>query len=402
MITVTEALRIIVESASPLGTQIIPTENAISFVSANNIVADRPLPPFNRVAMDGFAVKSSDFTAKEVTLKLKGQIQTGVYSELVVESGEAVNIMTGAPCPAGADAVVMVENSKVSGDRVTLYEEKMQPGLNVASMGEDKAKGDLLIEAGKPLSTSDIAVAASVGYADLEVFKKPRVKIISTGTEIVPPSQQPKPHQIRDCNSYTLRTMCNQHHLENRFIGIGEDDETVLEKLIQEGLDSEILLLSGGVSMGNFDYIPNLLLKNGVTNIFHNIKVKPGKPVWFGRTDSGTFVFGLPGNPVSVQTCFRIFVEPLIKKLSGYNQPHHIFLKLPLSQEVKSKTPREHFMPGKLKISATSTAVEPVYISGSGDFSNFTQSQGLFIMPAEKAKLQTGDIVDFLPWSETW
>ncbi len=402
MITVDKALNMIVDNASPLSAKTMATEHAHTFVSVNDIVADRPLPPFNRVAMDGYAVRSTDFSSPEIELKLKGQIQTGIQSELVVEPGEAVNVMTGAPCPAGADAVVKVENSKVSGDVVTLHEDNIRPGLNIASMGEDKSRGDLLIQAGKPLSAADIAVAASVGLAEIEVYQKPRIKIISTGTEIVHPSVTPLDHQIRDCNSYSLRTMCRPYRLENEFLGIGEDDKDVLSALIQKGLDSEILLLSGGVSMGDYDHIPKLLSENGVKKIFHKIKVKPGKPVWFGKTDKETFVFGLPGNPVSVQSCFRIFVEPLIKKLSGYKQAQHAFLKLPLSQDAKSKTPREHYMPGKIKVTDSGTAVEPVQIRGSGDFSNFAESQGLFLMPGSKRVLEKGELVDFLPWSDTW
>ena len=402
MISVEEALKIIVDNATPLSTQTVATEKALSFVSVNDILADRPLPPFNRVAMDGYAVRSADFDSSEVELKLKGQVQTGIESELEIEAGEAVNIMTGAPCPQGADAVVKVENSELKGDTVILREEKMYPGLNVAIKGEDKSQGDLLVRSGKPLSAADIAVAASVGLAEIEVYKKPRVKIISTGTEIVHPSVKPLPHQIRDCNSYSLRTMCNRYQLDNEFLGIGEDDEEVLSGLIQKGLDSEILLLSGGVSMGDYDHVPNLLAGNGVKKIFHKIKVKPGKPVWFGKTDNGTYVFGLPGNPVSVQTCFRIFVEPLIKKLSGYMQPHHMFLKLPLSEDAKSKTPRDHYTPGKIKATASATEIEPVYIRGSGDFSNFADSQGLFLMPGAKRILKKGELVDFLPWSDTW
>jgi molybdopterin molybdotransferase len=402
MISVAEALKAIIDNATTLPSRTIAIEQAHSFVLVNNITADRPLPPFDRVAMDGFAVRSSDFTGPDLELKLKGCIQTGIQSEVVVGPGEAVQIMTGAPCPKGADAVVKVESSQILGDTVRLHEEKMKPGLNIAPKGEDTAQGDVLIKAGTALTTTGIAICASVGCSEVEVYRKPRVKIISTGTEIIPPSQQPLPYQIRDCNSYTLRSMCGGYALENEFLGIGEDDPAVLGALIQAGLDSEILILSGGVSMGEFDHIPGLLSANGVRSIFHHVKVKPGKPIWFGKSDRGTFVFGLPGNPVSVQTCFRIFVEPLIKKLSGYQEPHHAFLKLPLREDTSSKTPREHYMPGELVSSGATTMVKPVFIRGSGDFTNFEKSQGLFIVPAEKRWVKAGEMVEFLPWRELW
>lgn len=402
MISVSEALDLILDGKTVLPTQTIPAENALSFALASDVKSDRPLPPFDRVAMDGFAVKSEDFVSDTVELNIKGQIQTGVSSNLVVETGEAVRIMTGAPCPAGADAVVKIENASIRGDKVVLNEPKMEPGLNIATKGEDTDEGKILIKAGTPLSTAGIAICASVGMPRVEVYQKPRVNIISTGTEIVSPSETPLAHQIRDCNSYSLRAMSRSSILESHFLGIGEDEKEVLGAMIREGLESDILLLSGGVSMGEFDHIPQLLSENGVHNIFHNVKVKPGKPLWFGRVKNGAYVFGLPGNPVSVQTCFRIFVEPLIRKLSGYRNPRHQFLRLPLSESVNSRSNREHYMPGKLIVSETSTSVAPIYIKGSGDFSNFEPSQGLFAFPADKQLLEAGEWVDFLPWGETW
>lgn len=402
MISVAEALKAILDNAATLPSRSIAIEQAHSFVLVNDVIADRPLPPFNRVAMDGFAVRSSDFSKPEVVLKLRGRIQTGVESEVEIGPGEAIQIMTGAPCPKGADAVVKVESSEILGGTVRLREDKMKPGLNLAAKGEDTAQGDVIIRAGTPLTTTGIAICASVGYFEVEVYRKPRVTIISTGTEIIPPWQQPLPYQIRDCNSYTIRSMCNGYGLENMFLGIGKDDPAVLGALIKSGLNSEILILSGGVSMGEFDLIPSLLSANGVTNIFHHVKVKPGKPIWFGKSDRGTFVFGLPGNPVSTQTCFRIFVEPLIKKLMGYKKPLHTFLKLPLSEDTSSKTPREHYMPGELVSSGSTTMVKPVFIRGSGDFTNFEKGQGVFMVPADKRWVKAGEIVEFLPWRELW
>ncbi len=402
MITVAEALKIILESGSTFGTQTIPVENAQTYVLVNDVKSDRPIPPFNRVAMDGFAVRSSDFTSETVDLKITGRIQTGVSSRMIVNSGEAVQIMTGAPCPEGADAVVKIENATILGETVRLQEAKMKPGLNIAAMGEDAEEGKILIKAGTPLTTAGIAICASVGIPRVEVFRKPGVRIISTGTEIVPPSEKPLSHQIRDCNSYSLRAMSRSNILESRFIGIGEDDIPVLNSMIREGLESEIMLLSGGVSMGEFDHVPKLLAENGVNKLFHNVKVKPGKPLWFGKTDNGSHVFGLPGNPVSVQTCFRIFVEPLIRKLSGYTNPEHRFLRLPLLEDTRSKSQRENYMPGELVVSENATSVKPIYIRGSGDYSNFEPSQGLFAFPAEKKLLEAGELVYFLPWTEIW
>lgn len=310
--------------------------------------------------------------------------------------------MTGAPCPEGADAVVKVEDSSVSGSKVTLTAEKMKPGLNLALLGEDAEQGKVLIEAGTPLTTAAIAVCTSVGLHRVKVYRKPTLSVISTGTEIISPEKTPLPYQIRDCNSYSVRVLSSMHDINARFLGIGEDDQETLSKLIKKGLESDILILSGGVSMGEYDFVPKLLSENGVQNIFHKIRVKPGKPVWFGKTASNTYVFGLPGNPVSVQTCFRLFVEPLIKKLSGSSKPLHSFLRLPLTKSTTSKTNRDNFLPGKLVIKDGLSAIEPIAFSGSGDFSNFAKSDGIFRFPAEEKELASGSIVEFLPWREIW
>lgn len=402
MITVQEALDKILLSGKLLPTHTIPIEQSISYYLKYDVKADRPLPPFNRVAMDGFAVQSDDFKDRtKAEFRIAGHIQTGIENDFVVKSGEAVQIMTGAPCPAGADAIVKIENAEISGDKVILTEDKMEPWLNIAPEGEDAEKGKVLIPANSSLTTAGIAICASVGLEEVEVFQKPRIAIMSTGTEIIPPKQDPLPHQIRDCNSFSLRTMSNIQDAEFKFLGIGEDDTGVLSSMIQEGLEYDILILSGGVSMGEYDHVPGLLAENGVEKIFHNIKVKPGKPVWFGKTEK-TYVFGLPGNPVSVQTCFRLFVEPLIKKISGASNPKHHFMKLPLSADAKSKTPREYYMPGKLVFKDELSAIEPVVIRGSGDFSNFRVSDGILRFPAEETVLKEGTIVDFLPWREIW
>ncbi|MBU2511589.1 molybdopterin molybdotransferase MoeA [bacterium] len=402
MISVSEALDKILGSATTLEKTVVPIEDALSYTLINDIKADRPIPPFNRVAMDGFAINSSDFKNKTaVDLQIAGRIQTGVKSGLIIYPGQAAQIMTGAPCPEGADAVIKIEDATINGDMVHLVAKKAKPGLNIAPMGEDAEEGKVLIEAGSPLTTAGIAICASVGIHEVPVYRKPKIKIISTGTEIIPPSETPLPHQIRDCNSFTLRVMSQLQNIEATFLGIGEDDLSLLGSMIHDGLDADILILSGGVSMGEFDHVPKLLESNGVKNIFHRIKVKPGKPVWFGKTET-TYVFGLPGNPVSVQTCFRIFVEPLIKKLSGSKSPRHKFLKLPLAEDSISKANREHYMPGKLVIKDGWSAIEPVLIRGSGDYSNFEKSHGLFIFPAEIDLMNRGEMVDFLPWREIW
>lgn len=400
MISYDEALNFILDSATDkLDPTTVPIEEALSFILAEDVTSDRPLPPFNRVAMDGFAVNSSDFTSPEVRLKLVACIAAGDDYLERLKPGEAVQIMTGAPCVEGADAVVMVEKSKKDGDYVILTEENMAPGLNVARKGEDAPEGKVLIGAGTRLNTAGIAICASVGLTKVPVYRKPIINIISTGSEIIPPSQQPLPHQIRDCNSFSSRSLSRQLGIEARFLGIGEDNQATQSQLIKKGLESDILVLSGGVSMGDFDLIPSLLAECGVKNIFHNIKIKPGKPVWFGKSDAGTYVFGMPGNPVSVQAGFKLLIEPLILKLMGLNSPKPFFINIELGHDVTIKNPRENFIPARLETDENNTVLHQVIIRGSGDFSNVISSHGMMRFPAGTTTVTAGNKVKFIPWN---
>ena len=402
MISVREARQKILESAVPLDIFTIPIEKALTYHLAVDIVADRPIPPFNRVLMDGFAVRTSDFVSHRATLQIKGTLQAGVSGNFTVNPRETVKVMTGAPCPYGANAVIKVEQSEINGDQAILTAEKLIPNLNIALKGEDAEAGTVLIGSSSALNAAGIAVCASVGISEVAVYKKPVVSIVTTGTEIIPADRSPLDHQIRDCNSFALRAMCDELRITSRFLGIGEDTSSAIEELIRKGLESDILVLTGGVSMGDFDFVPSVLSELGVTKIFHKINMKPGKPLWFGKTCAGKYVFGLPGNPVSAQACFKLFAVPLIKKLSGNKsfEPETVFL--PLSQEALSKTSREHFIPARLQTKENRTYLEPVIIRSSGDFYHLEKSHGLIRCPAEIHLLKKNTLVEFLPWKEIW
>ncbi|MDH5559453.1 MAG: molybdopterin molybdotransferase MoeA [Deltaproteobacteria bacterium] len=398
MISVNQARQKIIESAVPLAEKLVPAELSLSYHLTQDVLADRPIPPFNRVAMDGFAVKSEDFSEVETKLKIIGATAAGEVSAYKLQSGETVKIMTGAPLTEGADAVVKVEHSEIQGDYVLLRESGIKPGLNIANEGEDAQMGKLLLTKGQRLSPAAIAVCSSVGLASVGVYQKPKVKIICTGSEIIHPSQEPLAHQIRECNSYSLRSLCESLLLEAEFLGIVEDEPELLKEVIKKGLESDILLLTGGVSMGDYDYVPQVLKELGVKQIFHKVNLKPGKPVWFGKSSDNRYVFGLPGNPVSVQVNFKLFVEPLIKKLSGDHNPEPFFLRLPLLETITKKNSREQYFAGKILNKDGRTYASQVAISGSGDFSSLASSQGLIRCPSDTELLQAESYVEFLPW----
>ncbi len=398
MISLDKALQLVLDSATVLEKRTVSIHKALGWTLAQDVLADRPLPPFDRVAMDGYAVRSTDFTSKTVRLKHAGEIAAGDPFDGRVRPGEAYRIMTGSPCPEGADAVVKIEHCRQEGKWIAMTEGGMRPGLNIAQKGEDASKGKLLIAKGTVLNTSGIAICASVGLTEISVYRKPEIGVMSTGTEIIPPDRDPLPHQVRDCNSFSSRSLSKMLGIEARFLGIGEDDKAVQTKMIREGLNNDILILSGGVSMGDFDLIPGLLAECGVEKIFHAVKMKPGKPVWFGKSDKNTYVFGLPGNPVSVQICYKLLVETLIRKITGYASPQPEFLVLELHRPIVIKTARETFVPGRFEIAHGKSVVTQIRLQGSGDFSNVATSHGLIRCPLGVSKVESGTLVQFLPW----
>ena len=398
MIRVNDARANVLQNIEALGSIEIPAIEALSQHLAENIISDRPLPPFDRVAMDGFAVRSEDFDQPETRLKIIGEARAGVSPDFEVRSGEAAKIMTGAPLIRGADAVVKVEKSTIEGDIVRLTEEKMRPGLNIAPEGEDAKAGDVLLPEGTLLTAAGLAVCVSVGRVKVKVTPKPSIRIITTGTEIISPDKKPLPHQIRDCNSHSVLASCLNLHADAEFMGIADDNRESLALAIQKGLDADILILTGGVSMGEYDFIPEILAKLGVNKIFHKVRLKPGKPVWYGRTDQGTHVFGLPGNPVSVQVNFKLFVEPLIQKLSGDPNPEPQTLFLPLAESIQKKNDREEYFPVRILRTSDNTTLERVLIRGSGDFSNLAKSDGLIRCHIDTKIMNSGETVEFIPW----
>ena len=398
MISVSEAQKTILTRAKKNRQVEVNLREAASFFLAENILSDRDIPPFNRVTMDGFAVKCSDFTDGQARLKLIGTFAAGDSAKVRLKKGEALAIMTGSPLPEGADSVVKVENSSTDKDWVILKETSIKPGLNVARCGEDAKKGITLLGAGTKITPSTAALCASVGKTTVKVHGKPKIKILSTGSEIVEAEQVPLFHQIRDCNSYALQAYCKNLGVNAEVLGITRDEKEKLAEMIKAGLQSDILLLSGGVSMGEYDFVPKVLKEFGITEVFHKAKIRPGKPVWFGEGSEGNFVFGLPGNPVSVQVNFKIFVEPLIRKISGSPTSAPSYLKVPLKNKIEKPNDLEYFLPAKLVEEDNQTFAQTISYHGSGDYFSVALSQGLVRFPGGLNQIHANEIVDFLPW----
>ncbi|TGK88012.1 molybdopterin molybdenumtransferase MoeA [Leptospira bourretii] len=396
MISYKEALSKILSETKIFPTELIPLEQSFGRVLAEPVMADRDYPPFHRSAMDGFAIFSGDFSPNK-TYVYEKELPAGTNIQL--EPGdEAVRIMTGAPVPDGFDVVIKIEdcilNESNNKKQVSFTIQEVKTWNNIAKQGEDVKKDQLVLPKGIQIGTSEISLLASLGKEKVPVVQSPEVHIISTGSEVVPVHQTPLPYQIRDSNSFTISTFLSKFKIQPKSITHVPDIESKMKDSIKQGLEGDILILSGGVSMGNMDLVPSILQKLGVELIFHKTAIKPGKPIWFGKRN-GTIVFGMPGNPFSVQTCSRIFLEPYLRQSFGL--PSHPVYKLPFSTTKHKKGSLTEFFPVKLE-TTNKTYLTPIAFNGSGDIRAGIFSDGLAIFPNELSEIQKEDCIEFLPW----
>jgi len=387
MISLNEAFRI-VESA-----KVFPEHETISFLNANNrvlaenIFSDLDFPSFDRSAMDGFACKESDI---HQTLEIVETIPAGKVPENIITNGKCAKIMTGAMIPEGADCVLMVEFTEMT-DHNHVHYLKDKTKKNIRYRAEDLKKGDVVLTKGTILKPAHIAVLASVGAVNINVFKKINVGIISTGDEIVEPENKPELSQIRNSNAYQLMAQVEQCGANAIYIGKAADNESSTYEFIRKAIAaSDIILLTGGVSMGEFDHVPGILKKAGFDILFQKIAVQPGKPTTFGIKDN-KFVFGLPGNPVSSFIQFELLVRHLIFRMMGHNyQP--VILQIPIADDYRrKKAERMSWFP--VTINEKGLAVPSEY-HGSAHIFALTEANGLTYIDEGKELIQKGDLVN--------
>ena len=415
---------------------------AVGRVLAESIKADRDFPPFPRATRDGFAVRAGDLSHDLTLLRVVGQVRAGDSYDLPVASGEAVEIMTGAAVPLGADAVVMVEytqrksisefdrkgreeaqreasehrGSIADDDNVLDIAEHAEPkseekrtedkrtedlveiqrtvttGENIVPAGAEARVGQELLLRGVRLGPAQIALAAAAGKASVKVYRKPRVAILSTGDELVEVAEKPGPSQIRNSNSYSLAALVAECGGEAVQLPIAPDEEGKLTELIQEGLKADMLLLSGGVSMGKFDLVEQALKSLGAKFFFTGALMQPGKPVVFGEVEAIPF-FGLPGNPVSVMVTFELFARQMAEALSGAEPERLKTAKAKLKKEFKTKTGLTRFLPAKLDGGLDDPEVELVPWQGSGDMLAAARANCYLVVPPDREKLAKGEMV---------
>ena len=378
----------------PGGVETVELLNSLGRVLSETVGADRDFPPFPRAMRDGYAVRANDLATVPATLEVIGEIKAGVAPEELPEKvlhGQAAAIMTGAPAPDGTDAVVMVEYTSLSGTRVTIKRE-IASGDNIAPAGSEAKQGEVLLEPGARVDYGLIAVAASVGRSALRVFPRPEVAILSTGDEVVAISAQLGPTQIRNSNSYSLAAQVQDVGGNSRMLGIARDDAGHLRSLIEQGLKHDLLLLTGGVSMGKYDLVEQVLAELGAEFLFNGAQIQPGRPIVFGRAQ-GRYFFGLPGNPVSTMVTFELFARPMLEALAGMAPRKLRFLHARLKSDIKTKTGLKRFLPGLLSGEFEHAMVELAGWHGSGDVAAMVRSNCYVVIPPDRERIGAGEWV---------
>ncbi|MFL6445622.1 MAG: gephyrin-like molybdotransferase Glp [Candidatus Sulfotelmatobacter sp.] len=405
-----EARRVVEQLAAAVTapqTEAVDLLAAADRVLAEQITADRNLPPFPRSTRDGYAVRSADLSQLPATLDVIAEIKAGEKLERIpsmISSGQAAAIMTGAPVPSGADAVVMVEYTSEREQRVEITR-AVAPGENLVPEGAEAREGTVLISRGTRLNDAAIALAASVGKSQLQVYKRPRVAVLTTGDEIVDVNATPGPTQIRNSNSYSLAVQIANAGGEPVLLPIAPDEPSGLRRLTEEGLKSDLLLMTGGVSMGRYDLVEQVLAELQAEFFFTGAKIQPGRPVVFGKcraASSGrdvreTYFFGLPGNPVSTMVTFELFARPMLESLAGMSARKLKFVHAKLKSEIRVKSGLKRFLPAILSGEFEDSQVELVRWQGSGDIAATALANCYIVVPEDCEKIQAGEYAAILP-----
>ncbi len=392
MITVQEALDLITQNRSELGTESISFHAAIDRILAETIKTDRPIPPYHRVTMDGISVNFDGLISRD-KIRIEGIAAAGAPQMTLKDANSCLEVMTGAVLPAGTDTVIRYEDLSIENDFASINV-PINKDQNVHFEGSDMPADLELIHPGTRIRTQELAIAASLGKSELEVATLPTVTIISTGDELVDVHKTPLTHQIRKSNSYTVAALLAKWGINANLLHLPDDKEVILEKLGNVIQNDDLVVLSGGVSKGKFDFIPEALRTLGIKEIFHKIKQRPGKPLWFGR-NVNTVVFGLPGNPVSSFVCAKKYIEHWLRSTLGVNKERVTYAML--SSDVTFKPDLHYFLPVALTTNESGQIMaQPYPGNGSGDFINLRQTNGLVELPSRREIFKKGESFPFL------
>lgn len=392
MISVEKALAIVLRSTPRLPHESVEFEQSLGRVLSEDVVSDVDLPPFPRSAVDGFALRACDLERLPARLAVLAVVPAGVLPSFRIGPSECAQVMTGAPVPEGADAVQMVEKTREAGPGQVEVLEAVENGQNLAPRGSELKAGDTVLRSGTRVDPAGLAVLATVGKTRVLVGGRPRVAVAATGNELVDPSEKPGPARIRNSNGFAVSAQARQAGAEVTYLGVAADDEVALSEVVRRGLAGDVLLLTGGVSMGKYDLVEEILRRFEIDILIDAVALKPGKPLVFGKAPGDQLVFGLPGNPVSSAVTFELFVRPALGRMQGEERASRPELQATLIAPLVSKGRRRAYLPGWV---APDTAggrllARPVPTRGSADVVAFAKANALLILPEEIDRLESG------------
>ncbi len=406
MMEVSEAIAAVLRETSPFEPQAISLLDSLGLVLAVDVLADADSPPFDKSLVDGFAVRLADCVTP---LPVIETVSAGQMPSRSLDHSAAIQIMTGAPLPIGAEAVVPVEltASQIDATGRTLVSmpgkvAAWRYGTNILRQGASTKRGDLVVAAGSELRPQELGALAEFGCWRVLARRRPRVAVLATGDELVPIEQTPGPGQIRNSNETMLVAQIHRASAEPVLLGIARDERAHLRERIERGLQADVLVLSGGVSMGEKDLVPSELAAAGVRQVFHKANVKPGKPIWFGvlerEPNSRTLVFGLPGNPVSSMVCFELFVRPALRRMMGVSAARPVVVTARLTAPHTTKGDRPTYQPARLEWRADGPTVTAVPWVGSSDLRATVAANSMALFPMGDQTYEAGSTIEVIAW----
>lgn len=392
MISLKEAQRLVREQARSFGKEIVMLEDAVGRVLAEPVIADRDYPPFNRATMDGIAIKSADWNNGIRSFDLLETIYAGKKATSDIRSGACYKIMTGAAVPAGVDTVIRKEDISENENRLTVNVSEIYAGQHIAEKGSDVTKDSVIIQPPFMINPGSVTTLASLGYDEVKVASLPSVGIITTGDEVQPIDAPVNEVQIRNSNQHLLKALLRPWNIKPAGVTHVNDHTAALLQTINRHKHNDILILSGAVSAGDADFVPEVLIAAGAGNIFHKVAIRPGKPIWFGKFKNGTVVFALPGNPFSTFVTFKLFIEAFL--LACFGLPEKKWLHLPFDGTRIKKISLDEFFP--VMIGGDPALATPVAFNTSGDITAVMKADGLGWQSVENTEIKRNDIIPCL------
>ena len=396
MIPVEEALAIVLAHTPALGAEDVLLTDALGRVLAEPVRADHDMPPFDRSAMDGYAVRAADVAHAPATLEVAAQVRAGQFPTDTLRPGQAVQVMTGAPVPAGATAVQPIEKTRaLEGGRKVEVLEPVETGAHISRQGAEVRAGDLVLESGETVTPATVGVLAAVGRGRVRVGRRPTVAVLVTGDELVDVWEQPGRARIRNSNGYAVSAQAAWAGATVRSLGVVPDQADRIAQGVREGFAADVLVVSGGVSAGAFDLVEEVLARFDVGLLFTKVAIKPGAPLVFGRRGD-RLVFGLPGNPVSAQVTFDVFVRPALLRMQGARVVSRPVVPVELGEPASNRSGRRYYLPARVRAEGGTLVARPLPTQGSADLVAHARANALVILEADRRRAERGEKADAL------